>query len=168
LIEVMDAAEFERFTVGRLAALVRFARMVSADSADAEDLVQSALAGAYRHRHRLDAGGVESYVRRSVLNAQMTRRSRLLRRERPAADVRDAAAAEPSRAVDDRLWAVGVLRRLPPRQRAVLVLRYFYDLDEAAIAAELGISRGTVKSQASKALASLRAHEARLAEGASR
>ena len=74
----MDAVEFERFAVGRLAALVRFGRMISADSADAEDLVQSALANAFRHRHRLDAGGIESYVRRSILNAQMTRRSRIL------------------------------------------------------------------------------------------
>jgi RNA polymerase sigma factor (sigma-70 family) len=142
--------------------------MISADSADAEDLVQSALASAYRHRRRLGPGEVEAYVRRSILNAQMTRRGRLLRRESVTAAVEDTAAREASSAVDDRLWAVAVLRALPPRQRAVLVLRYFYDLDEAAIAAELGISRGTVKSQASKALAALRAHQAELPEGADR
>jgi RNA polymerase sigma-70 factor (sigma-E family) len=164
----VDAAEFESFATGRLPALLRFGRMISADSADAEDLVQSALASAYRHRRRLDAGDVEAYVRRSILNAQMTRRTRLLRREKVTADVTETAGREPSDKVDNRMWAVGVLRSLPPRQRAVLVLRYFYDLDEAAIAAELGISRGTVKSQASKALAALRAHQAQMPEGAPR
>ena len=68
--------------------------------------------------------------------------------------------------MDDRLWAVAVLRSLPPRQRAVLVLRYVYDLDEAAIARELGVSTGTVKSQAAKAMATLRAGARRWRRGA--
>lgn len=153
----MDTAEFEAFVVARSGALLRFGRMVTADAHDAEDLVQGALAAAFRHRRRLERGDVEAYVRRSVVNAQATRWRRLLRREQTTSTPPDRSVPGAASGVDDRLWAVDALRSLPPRQRAVLVLRYFYDLDEAAIAAELGISRGTVKSQASKALASLRA-----------
>jgi RNA polymerase sigma-70 factor (sigma-E family) len=152
----VDAAEFEAFVVGRSAALLRFGHMVSADRHGAEDLVQGALAAAFRHRRRLDAAGVESYVRRSIVNAQATRWRRLLRREQRVADVPDWPASDGPGQVDDRLWAVQALRALPARQRAVVVLRYLYDLDTKAIAGELGISEGTVKSQTAKALATLR------------
>lgn len=155
----MKTEEFEAFVVARSAALLRFGRMVCPDPAAAEDLVQGALASAFRSRRRLEASGVEAYVRRSVVNAQATRWRRLLRREQSAAVLPERGHDDSSGRVDDRLWAVQALRGLPPRQRAVLVLRYFYDLDEAAIADELGVSRGTVKSQASKALKSLRAAE---------
>ena len=164
----MDAAEFEHFVVARSAALLRFGHMVTTDRHSAEDLVQGALAGAYRHRRRLGPQDVEAYVRRSIVNAQATRWRRLLTREQPASNLPDPAAADPGTRVDDRLWAVGVLRALPPRQRAVLVLRYFYDLDEAAIARELGISPGTVKSSAAKGLARLRSAGAAHQEGAVR
>ena len=155
----MDTAEFDAFVSARVPALLRYARMVSADAHDAEDLVQGALAGAYRNRRKLDAGSIEPYVRRSVVNAQASRSRRLLRREWVGGSPPEQAAAGGQGNVDDRLWVVAALRGLPPRQRAVLVLRYLYDLDEAAIASELGVSRGTVKSQASKALASIRASE---------
>lgn len=155
----MDTAEFEAFVVARTAALLRFGQLVCADTHTAEDLVQGALAAAFRARRHLDPAGVEAYVRRSVVNAQASRWRRLLQREQIAEQVPEREQAGAADAVGDRLWAVQALRQLPPRQRAVLVLRYFYDLDEAAIAAELGVSRGTVKSQASKALASLRQAE---------
>lgn len=165
----MDTAEFEAFVAARSGALLRFARMVTADSPDAEDVLQAALAGAFRHRRRLAASDAQRYVRRSVVNAQANRWNRRLWRERAVPIAPDLPEDDRTGWVDDRMWAVAALRALPPRQRAVLVLRYFYDLDEAAIAAELGVARGTVKSQASKALASLRAaHGDRLHEEARR
>ena len=153
----MDAAEFEMFVVGRSAALLRFGHMVTADRHSAEDLVQGALAAAYRHRRRLDAAGIESYVRRSIVNAQATRWRRLLRREQQTALVPDQPAQDAWAELDNQLWAMQALRALPPRQRAVIVLRYLYDLDTRAVAGELGIAEGTVKSQTAKALATLRA-----------
>lgn len=153
----MDVAEFEAFVVGRSGALLRFGHMVSADRRSAEDLVQGALAVAFRHRRRLDAEGVESYVRRCIVNAQATRWRRLLRREQTVAEMADLPVDDGAGRVDDRLWAVQALRALPPRQRAVVVLRYRYDLDTKAIALELGVAEGTVKSQAAKALKTMRA-----------
>lgn len=152
----MEVREFEAFVVGRSPALLRFGHMISADRHSAEDLVQGALAAAFRHRRRLEAANVESYVRRCIVNAQATRWRRLLRRELPLAQVADSPGDDPGRRVDDRLWAVQALRALPPRQRAVVVLRYLYDLDVKSIADELGVSEGTVKSQTAKALATLR------------
>jgi RNA polymerase sigma-70 factor (sigma-E family) len=158
----MDTAEFEAFVVARSAALLRFGYLVSKDSHAAEDLVQGALAGAYRHRRRLTRQNIEPYVRRSIVNAQSTRWTRTLRRTTGLDELRSPHAAQDAHGlVEDRLWALDLLRSLPPRQRAVLVLRYVYDLDEAAIASELGIERGTVKSQAAKALARLRATTSR-------
>ena len=153
----METREFEAFVVARTGSLLRFGRLVASDPHAAEDLVQGALAAAFRARRRLDAGGVEAYVRRSIVNAQASRWRRLLRREDVMRDPPDRGVRDTADAVDDRLWAVAVLRSLPPRQRAVLVLRYVYDLDEAAIARELEVSTGTVKSQAAKAMATLRA-----------
>ena len=152
----MDSADFEGFAVARIASLMRFGLLLSGDRQEAEDLVQGALASAYRHRRQLDPSGVESYVRRSIVNAHVNRWRRLLRRESPAEQVPERMAPDPFAGVHERLWAVQVLQRLPPRQRAVLVLRFLYDLDEAAVADELGISLGTVKSQSHKALAALR------------
>lgn len=153
----METREFEAFVVARTASLLRYGRLVASDPHDAEDLMQGALAAAFRARRTLDAGGVEAYVRRSIVNAQATRWRRLLRREDITREPPDEIVSDAADGVDDRLWAVAALRSLPPRQRAVLVLRYLYDLDEAAIALELGVSIGTVKSQASKAMAKLRA-----------
>ena len=160
----METSEFEAFVAARAGSLLRFGRLVASDQHAGEDLVQGALAGAFRARRGLDAGGVEAYVRRSIVNAQATRWRRLLRREHVTREPPDRPVGDPADGVDDRLWAVAVLRSLPPRQRAVLVLRYVYDLDEAAIARELGVSSGTVKSQAARAMASLRSQTARTDE----
>ena len=100
----------------------------------------------------------EAYVRRMVLNEVLGgRRSGFRKRERPHSAVEPAGAVvSPERGVVERdaIWAA--VRALPPRQRAVVVLRYYEDLSEIEIADALGCSRGTVKSQASAALASLR------------
>jgi RNA polymerase sigma factor (sigma-70 family) len=102
----------------------------------------------------------EAYARRALLNASLNLRQRLRGRELTTSDVpelphADAAEAHAER---DAMWRA--LRRLPPRQRAVLVLRYYDDNTEQEIADLLECSVGTVKSQASKALAKLRADPA--------
>jgi RNA polymerase sigma-70 factor (sigma-E family) len=154
----VNTDEFEEFVVARSAALLRFGWLVCSDAYEAEDLVQGALAGAYRHRRRLSRHDIEPYMRRSIVNAQATRWTRSLRRTVILDDLHlPEVPHDAHSAVEDRVWALQLLRSLPPRQRAVLVMRYVYDLDEATVARELGVTRGTVKSQASKALASLRA-----------
>lgn len=156
-----DAADsFEEFVRGRSAYLLKLALLLTGENqAEAEDLLQIALERAYRRRAQLFRDrSPEPYVRRLLVNASIDRRRMLRRRgERPL------AAADSGLAVDDRTGEVAnrdlLLRSLavlPPRQRAVLVLRYWEDLSEAEIAGMLGCSAGTVKSQASRGLARLR------------
>jgi RNA polymerase sigma-70 factor (sigma-E family) len=138
--------------------LVRLAVLLVGDRASAEDVVQDAFLGLYRRWERLtDTSTPVAYLRVSVLNGCRTalrRRSRARSvgnlTERPA-DSAEAVAllSEEQRAV------AGALRRLPERQREALVLRYYLDLSEADIAAAMGISRGTVKSTTSRALATV-------------
>lgn len=157
----MDAAAeraFRGFASARLPALLRFAHLLTGDPTAAEDLVQSALARTAlswsRVRRQDDP---EGYVRRTMLNLQSNVRRGRLWRESPTADlpdVREPLSPEDEYDDRDRMWQA--LATLPPRQRAVLVLRYYSELSEAEIAETLGCSRGTVKSQAAKALAKLR------------
>ena len=148
--------EFADLASERMPALLRYAHLLTGDRARAEDLVQSAFAAAYRHRRRIDPASAEPYLRRAVLNGYLSwwRRGRV--RERVTDRPPDRPVADGASAVDERdaMWAV--LATLPPRQRAVLVLRYYEDLSEAEIALVLDVSAGTVKSQAAKALATLR------------
>ena len=152
--------EFADLVSERMPALLRYAHLLAGDRARAEDLVQSAFAAAYRHRRRIDPPGAEAYVRRAVLNGYLSwwRRGRV--RERVTDRPPDRPMADVASAVDERdaMWAA--LATLPPRQRAVLVLRYYEDLSEAEIARVLDVAAGTVKSQAAKALATLRASAA--------
>jgi len=139
--------------------LYRLAYAVSGDGAAAEDDLQSAFAKVYAQWGRVRrADNPDAYVRRMVLNEVLGgRRTGFLKRERPRQDVEPAGAVDsPEAGVVERdaIWTA--VRSLPPRQRAVVVLRYYEDLSEAEIAESLGCSRGTVKSQASAALAALR------------
>jgi RNA polymerase sigma-70 factor (sigma-E family) len=139
--------------------LYRLAYAVSGDRAAAEDDLQNAFAKVYAQWGRVHrADNPEAYVRRIVLNEVLGgRRNGFLKRERPHGDVEppgSVASPEAGVVVRDAIWAA--VRSLPPRQRAVVVLRYYEDLSEAEIAEALGCSRGTVKSQAASALATLR------------
>jgi RNA polymerase sigma-70 factor (sigma-E family) len=139
--------------------LVRLAVLLVDDVPTAEDVVQDAFAALYR-RYGATLEGVEepeAYVRRSVVNAarSVLRRRRTVRAYVPP---RALPAPPPEEEVflrEEHQEVLHGLRRLTIRQREVLVLRYWSDMSEAQIAEALGLSRGTVKSTASRALAAL-------------
>ena len=154
-----DEAAFKDFVVSQWHPLARTAFLLTGDRGDAEDLVQSTLVRVHRHWTRIERTDAPYvYARRVMvnLNTSIWRRTRLTHQLTATPPERtggpDAAAA-----VDLRDELLRACRTLPPRMRAVLVLRYFEDLPEAEVAAALGISVGTVKSQTSKALDKLRA-----------
>lgn len=153
----MEPSSFEDFARGRTPALLRYAHALTGDPARAEDLVQDALAGLYRHWRRVGAGDPYAYARRAVLNGHLSRWRRLLRFESSRAEVPDRAVPDAVHLSDERRLIHDALAGLPPRQRAVLVLRYLEDLTEEQVADLLGIAVGTVKSQSAKAMARLRA-----------
>ena len=156
--------DFRQYVAGRQRALLRTAWLLTGDWGAAEDLVQTALVRAWPHWGRIGGGrGADAYVRRIMLNTSTDWRSRRWRGEIPTGDLPEAAGPERSDAGDaaDLQQALLVaVRALPPRQRAVVVLRYFEDLSEASTAEIMGCSVGTVKSQASRAIATLRRHPA--------
>lgn len=146
--------EFDAFVRARMASLLRFGHVLTGDPEAAADLVQDALERCgVRWSRLLEGGDPEAYVRRAIANGAVSRWRRS-RRETLVAALPDRAAPDPA-GHDDGLWRL--LATLPRRQRAVIVLRYYEDMSEERIAATLGCSVGTVKSQASRAIASLRA-----------
>ena len=148
-------ATFDAFVRARLPALLRFAHALTGDPHTAADLVQDALERTGVRWSRIEnQGDPEGYVRRAIVNGR-TSRWRRLRRETLVDAVPDRQGAMDPPGRDEQLWRL--LATLPRRQRAVIVLRYYEDLSEEQIAATLGCAPGTVKSQASKALAKLRA-----------
>ncbi|WP_322921880.1 SigE family RNA polymerase sigma factor [Nocardioides renjunii] len=144
---------FTEFVVARQAALLRTAYLLTGHAQDAEDLVQTTLVKVVPQWRRI-ADNPEAYVRRVLVHENVSRWRRRRWREHSTGDLPDVLAAEPDRA--ELLAVRTALATLPPRQRAVIVLRYYEDLSEADIAATLGIAPGTVKSQARDGLARLR------------
>jgi RNA polymerase sigma-70 factor (sigma-E family) len=154
-----DDESFVAFVADRGTALLRTASLLCASRADAEDLLQTALEKTYRHWGRLSAeSDPEPYVRRILVNLTISRarRWRILREVHMPSPPEMATAVSETHAVELRGALIEQLRRLGPRQRAVLVLRYWEDQTEADIARTLGCSVGTVKSQAARGLARLR------------
>ncbi|HEX6472491.1 MAG TPA: SigE family RNA polymerase sigma factor [Streptosporangiaceae bacterium] len=153
-----DDESFVAFVAERGTALLRTASLLCASKADAEDLLQTALEKTYRHWGRLSAeADPEPYVRRILVNLTISRarRWRILREVHMPSPPEVPAASE-TYAVELRGTLMEQLRRLGPRQRAVLVLRYWEDQPESEIARILGCSVGTVKSQAARGLARMR------------
>jgi RNA polymerase sigma-70 factor (sigma-E family) len=155
----MTVPEYDEMYAAMWSRLVRTAYAVSGDRGLAEDAVQTAFAKAYRSWRRISRmAAPEAYLRRMAVNEVLNDR-RLARRrhEVPSAEPPErVAVGDPGPVVAHAdMWSA--LSTLPPRQRAVLVLRYYEDLSEQQIADVLGCRPGTVKSQASAALASLRA-----------
>jgi RNA polymerase sigma-70 factor (sigma-E family) len=152
--------QFHRFVVSRRAGLVRTATLLTAGDAHlAEDLVQSTLTKLYVAWPAFQrADNPDGYLRRVLVNALTDERRRWWRRrEESMADVPDLPAAEAAMHGELADGLRAALRQLPPRMRAALVFRYFYDLDVADTADALGCSEGTVKSQTARALDRLRA-----------
>jgi RNA polymerase sigma-70 factor (sigma-E family) len=156
IISADDSEDFKTFAASRWPGLVRLAFGLTGDRWLAEDIAQTALARAYVAWRRVSrADDPDAYVRRILVNASNRRFRRHRVTEQPG---------ELPDLVGERAALLAALRQLPPRQRAVIVLRYWQDLTDAQIAAALGCSPGTVRSQLSRALAKLRANPA-LGEG---
>ncbi|MFF3601506.1 SigE family RNA polymerase sigma factor [Kitasatospora indigofera] len=152
-------AEFSAFVATRGRQLVRLAELLTGDPYRAADIVQSALERAYPHWHRISGDDPMAYVRRIVVN-QHRDWWRRRRNHELAADLSADDRADPTDLGErhaQRSLVLGALTRLTVRERTVVVLRYYADLSEAQIAAELGIAVGTVKSTLHRALAKLRA-----------
>jgi RNA polymerase sigma-70 factor (sigma-E family) len=161
--QVSTRPEFAEFVAARSPALLRTAYLLTGDWASAEDLLQTALATCWRRWNRL-SDHPEPYVRKAMLTTFLSWRRRRWTGEVPTGELPERGYADGTTEVDERDAVWSALRRLPKRQRAVVVLRYFDDLSEQETAALLGISVGTVKSQTSKALSALRV-DAELADG---
>lgn len=151
---------FSSYVRARGPVLLRTARSLTANPSDAEDLLQTALTKTYVAWERIeDHGALDGYVRRTLVN---TRTSQWRKRkvdeftceelpEKEAAPVPDPAEQQ---TLHDAMWRA--VLKLPDRQRAMVVLRYYEDLSEARTAEVLGVSVGTVKSAVSRALGKLR------------
>jgi RNA polymerase sigma-70 factor (sigma-E family) len=146
---------FDTFVLSRTDRLLRTAYLLTRDHALAEDLLQTALTKAWTAWHRMDADP-EPYVRKILVNTYATWWRRRWTGERPTEELPETAETSEIDAHAERrdLWTA--LGRLPRRQRAAVVLRYYEGLTEAETADLLGCSVGTVKSSTSRALAKLR------------
>jgi RNA polymerase sigma-70 factor (sigma-E family) len=157
--DIEGGMEFEEYVAARGRALERYAFVLTGDVQRSQDLVQTALVKAYRRWGRVTrAGHPDAYVRRIVTTSFLDWRRRRVSTEQPLAD-----PPEPRTPVPDPADGVALrdeLRRalgaLTPQQRAVLVLRHYEDYDDAAIAALLGCSEGTVRAHASRGAQRLR------------
>ena len=153
--------EFREFVAARSAGLLRTAYFLTGgDIHDAQDLLQTALIATARHWSRITKREQpEAYVRQALARHQINRwRSRARRPETlVSAPPEQPGAGDDHARVELRQGLLSALRALPPRQRAVVVLRYYEDRSEAEVAALLHIAVGTVRSQTAKALANLRA-----------
>ncbi|GAA1039853.1 SigE family RNA polymerase sigma factor [Virgisporangium ochraceum] len=148
--------QFREYFVARRDTVRRTAYMLCGDWHWADDLTQSAFMRlAVNWRKVRDRQALDAFVRTCLMRAYFSDLRKVWRRrERSVADPPDLAVA--GEGTDDRAAFLSALRRLPPRQRAVLVCRYYQDLDVAATAQTLGCSPGTVRSQAARGLAKLR------------
>ena len=148
-----DRAEFDAFVDARSPRLLRTAYLLTRDWALAEDLLQTSLTKAWFAWGRIDAP--EAYVRRTLVTTYTSWWRRKWRAEVPTSELPEQLGQPRRRRRGPHLLA-DALGSLAPRQRAVIVLRYYEDLTEAETAHILGCTVGTVKSQTSKALARLR------------
>jgi len=154
-------ADFAAYLAARQSSLLRTAYLLTGNRHDAEDLVQSAFAKLYLSWDKVrDHGSIDGYVRRILVNEHNSLwRRAWKRREHTADDAVLSSLDKPHHdtyddGLGDAVW--DVVQTLPRKARAVVVLRYYEEMSEAETAAVLGISVGTVKSQASRALATLR------------
>jgi len=149
-----DAA-FVAYVAQRRPHLYRSAWLLCGDPHRAEDVVQETLTKLYlAWRHVSRADRVDAYVRRMLVNANIDESRKTWYRERTTAEPPDTPATPDSGEDDDELWTA--LQALPAGQRRVVVLRHYWGLTVEETASDLGVSAGTIKSQTSAALSSLR------------
>ena len=151
--------EFDAYVAARGDGLLRFAYVLTRDRHAAEDVVQSALADAFRHWRRVSrAEHPDAYVRRIITNTFLRSQRRRWSKEDPSGATPDAGQefADHAEEIAARDESRRILDTLAPRARAVLVLRYYADLDDAAISQVLGVSASSVRATASRALSQLR------------
>ncbi|MGC5285760.1 SigE family RNA polymerase sigma factor [Micromonospora sp. DT231] len=162
-------SEFDSFIRTRTPALLRSAYLLTGDQHLAEDLFQSALARTHRSWNRLHhSGNAEAYTRKIMYHLQVSWWRRRRVPESMPGDLPEPrggdSAPDHAQQTSLRLTLRSALAKLSPKQRAVLVLRFFEDRTEAETADLLGVTVGTVKSQTAKSLAKLRAVAPDLAE----
>lgn len=147
--------EYVDYATAGMERLKRLAYTLCGDVHSASDLVQSTLVRLYERWPRVrGVEHVDAYVQKMLLRQFLMEQRRPWSRIRLSGHLPETAA--PARTDDERPILVAALRRLPPRQRAVLVLRFLYDLPIGEVAALLGCGEGTVKSQSSRGLATMR------------
>jgi len=145
--------EVREYFAARAQSMRRTAYVVVRDWHTAEDMVQLTFLQLYTHWPRIRRETVDGYARRTLVN-QCLSHLRKHRRENPTDVMPDGHSVDPVPGLD----TARTLAVLPPQQRAIVALRFLDDLPVAEVAAALGIAEGTVKSQTSRALASLRKH----------
>ena len=153
-----DAPTFEEYAGAAWPSMYRYAYLLTGNHADAEDVAQQTLMKAHQSWARVERSDEPAaYLRRMLTNTYLSQRRPKRRHLEVLTDAPPEAGHEPARGPEDRLVLWPHVKSLPPRQRAVIVLRYYEDLSEREIADVLGCSRGNVKSTAHHALKSLRA-----------
>jgi RNA polymerase sigma-70 factor (sigma-E family) len=164
---MQEADEFSAFVRVNTSALLRTAYLLTGDAVAAEELVQETLVHLYPKWDKVRAADAPlAYVRRSLTNGFVNSKRRASSREFAAEVLPDAGVPDvaPGRLDDrDEIWTM--LRELPDRQRAALVLRYFHDLPDTEIAAALRCRAGTVRSLISRGLSTMRGHAETTAGG---
>jgi RNA polymerase sigma-70 factor (sigma-E family) len=159
-VDQHDEQEFAEYFAARREAVRRTAYLLCGDWHRADDLTQTAFVSLHRRWRKVrDKQALDAYVRRCVVRAVIDESRRPWRRERFVDEMPETSSGdgEIGESVATRATLLDGLRRVPPRQRAVLVLRYLEGLDVAATAVALKCSEGTVKSQAARGLDALRA-----------
>jgi RNA polymerase sigma-70 factor (sigma-E family) len=152
-----DDRSFGDYVAARSGSLLRMAFLLTRNRADAEDLVQAALAKTFQAWDRIeDYKALDGYVRRAMVNTHISWWRRRRVEEYPTDDIPDRAVADHADGSELHESLRRALDRLPSRMRAAVVLRYYEDMTESEIAEILGISQGTVKSTVSRAVAKLR------------
>src|SRR6266705_7031815 len=158
-------ADFRDYVAARSAMLLRMAYLLTGHRADAEDLVQVALAKTYVAWERIqDLRAVDGYVRRAMVNTHISWWRQRKVEEYPTDEIPDQPAADTSGNSELHDTLQRAIDRLPQRMRAAVVLRYFEDMTEAEVADILGVRQGTVKRTVSRAVAKLRTDADLLAE----
>jgi RNA polymerase sigma-70 factor (sigma-E family) len=158
-VDQREEQEFAEYFVARREAVRRMAYMMCGDWHRADDLAQTAFIALHRHWRKVrDKGALDAYVRRTLTRAVIDESRRPWRRERTTEELPDVPvdSGEVANAVATRQTLLAGLQKVPPKQRAVLVLRFLEGLDVAGVADVMKCSEGTVKSQSARGLEALR------------